>query len=208
MAERIYDHVDVAQLECHFKWFEKLNTASSGQCLSLLMNKQLHNDLMGDVDGVDVSEVDAVDDLRDETTEEEDRKTLDGHRLAILSWRFTLILRNTFGRNFAEAFRISNELSNLGEARNPSQSQVHIDTFSYVLLANQLNILKEWHFCADCTVDENEFVEITTRIESLKRIVDESNEAKAFINAMKSCLSRDMQDYQLRIDFAKKVGYK
>lgn len=210
MAENIFDRVDVTQLECHFKWFKELNTAFSGQWLLELLNKKLHFDLKKNVNvtGVDdTDDHDAVEDRNDLTVELENHKiTLNSHRLAIISWRFTLILRNTFEKHFAEALQMSHEWLNLEEVKNPSQPQVHVDTFTYIVLANQLNIWNEWRLCADCTVDEIEVAQIATRIESLKSIV-ESNEVKAFINAMKSNLARDMQDTKLRVDFAKKVGW-
>lgn len=203
------DQVDVGQLECHFKWFNEVNNTSNGQWLPELLKKKLHYDLRSKVGGstVDNSEEGiAVGDLHDESVEEEIQSvTLNQNSLALLSWRCILILRNTFEKKYAEAFRITSELLNLEEARNPSQSQVHVDTFAYVMLANQFNILKEWRSSGEGAVDENEVVKIATRIESLKSI-EEIAEAKAFMYAMKSNLSRDMQDSQLRVAFAKKVG--
>lgn len=208
MAEKIYENVDVAQLECQFKWFMELNNESGGQWLSGLLDKKLHNDLRSTIDVSEVNhslEHETVENLHEEIVEVDDHPTIKCHRSEYLSWHCTLILRNTFEKNFAEAFQISKELLNSEEALNASQPKVHVDTFSYVMLANQLNILKEWRSSENCTVDKAEIVEISTRIESLKSTL-ESDEAKAFINAMKSNLSRDMQDSKLRVHFAKEVG--
>lgn len=206
MAEKVYNQVDVSQLECHFKWFNELNNEFNGQWLSGLLSKQLHYDLrnkvvVSEVDNSD--EHDTEEDLQEQTVE--NHKTLTSHRLGHLSWYCTLILRNIFEKKFAEAFQISKDLLGLEAVKNPSQPQIHNDTFSYVLLANQLNILKEWRSFGECPVDENEVVEIATKINFLKSC-EKNDQAKALINVMKSNLSRDMQDSQLRVDFAKKVG--
>lgn len=54
MAQQIYARVDVTQLECHFKWFNELNNTFSGQWLSELLNKQLHDDLNSTIDASEV----------------------------------------------------------------------------------------------------------------------------------------------------------
>lgn len=205
----IFEGTDVAQLECHFKWFKELDNRFSGQWLSLLLDKKLHNDLKSkiDVSGINSDEHDVAEDPHDETIEDENHKSNGIFRLALISWHCTLILRNTFEKNFAEAFQISNELLTMENAENCFQSQVHFDTFSYIMLANQLNILKEWRLSGDCTVDQNDIVGISIRIESLKSVVD-SNVSKAFINTVKSNLSKDLQASKLRIDFAMTVGKK
>ncbi len=215
MATEIYNRVDIHQLECHFKWFNELNNSFDGKWLTDLLNKHLHKDLKNilsadahddPVDLVDdhVEVVEDQDEINDETKEH----TMTSNRLAQLSWRFTLMLRNVFEKHFHEAFEISKELLLQKEALNPAQPKVHIDTFTYIGLVNQLNILKEWRSFGEMSSEnDDEAVVIMEKIETLRSSVV-SNEGKAFIYAMKSNLARDMMDSQLRVDFAKMVNTK
>lgn len=220
MDSEIYNRVDIPQLECHFKWFNELNNTFNGKWLTELLNKHLHKDLKKILNsGASDDLVDAVDDhvevvedqdkIHDETNENgsvDQSFTMTSHRLAQLSWCCTLILRNVFEKNFAEAFEISKGLLLLEEALNPAQPKVHIDTFAYIGLANQLNILKEWRsFTEMSSANDSEAVVIMEKIETLRSSAA-SNEGKAFIYAIKSNLARDMMDSQLRIDFAKVVN--
>lgn len=197
------NQIEVLQLDCHFKWFYECNIVSNGRWLSGLLDKKLHNDLKVSLGNPEVDkEEDTVNDVNNYS--EEESMTLRSNRLKELSWRFTLLLRYTYERNFQEAFEKAEELLNLQEAKNPCQSQVHIDTYAYVLLANQLNILKKWRSSSECPIDKNLIDNIASRMEPLNNSI-ETNEGKAFINIMKCYLARDMLDTKQRIDFAKKV---
>lgn len=204
-SENIFDQIDVSQLECHFKWFDELNNDVNRKWLPMLLNKQLHKDLINKIGGPEIENSDEIPDDDAEDPADEGQNILDSQRLSVLSWDFTLVLRATFERNYPEAFKKTKELLALEEAKNLSQSQVHVDTFFFVVLAQQLNILKRWRSTAECPVDDDDIIGIWNRVKSLRHSSEESNEGKAFINAMKSNLSRDMQDMQLRVDFAQKV---
>lgn len=204
MAEET-NQFEISQLECHFKWFDELNIEFNGKWLSGLLNKKLHNDLMRssleapEVDKEELGDEDTVEDLKNRN------ETLRPNRLKELSWRFTLLLRDTFEGKFKEGFEKTEELLNSEEAKNPCQPQTHIDTFSYVVLANQINILKQWrNNCSDCPMDEIVIDDIASKMEPLRNSI-ETNEGKSFICGMKCYLSRDMMDTKLSVDFAKEV---
>lgn len=208
MAKTIDNYIDpvsLPQLECHFKWFEELNSKYQGQWLTKLLNKQLHEDFHNKVDGVNAPIC-----VNEETLDENEdhhgteTRTLHSKQLTNLSWRFTLVLRNTFEKKFAEAIEITKTLLEVEEAKILPQPQVHVDTYYYVVLATQLNVLEQSRSSPENLVDEEEIKKILERMASLMKNVD-SNEGRAVIATMKSNFSRDMGDMKLGIDFAKQV---